>query len=80
MKTAVSLDADLLHHADEAARQMGWSRSHLFAVAVSEFLRRKKSEDMLQQLNSVYQQDMTPAEKHLLKGMKAKVRRIAEHE
>ena len=80
MKTAVSLDDDLLRQADEAARQMGLSRSRLFAVAISEFLHRKKQEQMLLQLNEIYAEGMTPVEKRLLKRMKAKVRRITERE
>jgi metal-responsive CopG/Arc/MetJ family transcriptional regulator len=78
IKTAVSVDDNLLRQADEAARQMGLSRSRLFAVAISEFLRRKKQEEMLLQLNEAYGEGMIPAEKRLLKGMKAKARRIAE--
>ena len=78
MKTAVSLDDDLLQQADEAARQMGLSRSRFFAAAISEFLQRKKQEDMLHRLNEIYAASITPAEKRLLKGIKAKVRGIAE--
>lgn len=80
MKTPVSLDDTLLQEADEVARQMGLSRSRLFAVAVAEFLKRRKREKMLQQLNEVYADGATPTDKRLLKGMKAKVRRIAEPE
>jgi metal-responsive CopG/Arc/MetJ family transcriptional regulator len=80
MKTAVSLDDRLLHEADEAARHMGLSRSRLFAVAISEFLQRRKQQQMLLQLNKVYAGGMNPVEKRLLKRMKAKVRRITERE
>lgn len=78
MKTAVSLDDELLHEADEAARHMGLSRSRLFAVAIAEFLQRKKEEQMLAQLNEVYAEGMTPDEKRVLKGMKAQIRRTVE--
>lgn len=74
------LDKDLLRLADEAARQMGLSRSRFFATAISEFLQRKKQENMLHQLNEIYAEGNTPTEKRLLKKMKAKVRRIAERE
>ncbi len=80
MKIAVSLDDDLLQQANEAARQMGLSRSRFFAAAVSEFLRSRKQEEILRQVNQVYERGMPPEEKRLLKGMKAKVRRIAAHE
>jgi metal-responsive CopG/Arc/MetJ family transcriptional regulator len=51
MKTAISLDDTLLREADETARQMGLSRSALFALALAEFLERRRQEQMLLQLN-----------------------------
>ena len=59
---------------------MGLSRSRLFAVAIAEFLQKRKQEDILFQLNRVYSNGPTRVEKRLLKGMKSKVRRIAESE
>ena len=49
-----------------------------FAAAISQFLRTRRQEEMLRQLNEVYAEGIAPAEKRLLDGMKAKVRRIAE--
>jgi metal-responsive CopG/Arc/MetJ family transcriptional regulator len=74
VKTAISIDNGLLQEANETARLMGLSRSRLFAVAVGEFLQRQRREQMLLRLNEVYANKVEPAEKHLLKGMKAKVR------
>jgi metal-responsive CopG/Arc/MetJ family transcriptional regulator len=74
MKTAISMDDGLLQEADETARRMGLSRSRLFAMAVGDFLQRQRQEQMLLQLNRVYANGIEPAEKHLLKGIKAKVR------
>jgi metal-responsive CopG/Arc/MetJ family transcriptional regulator len=75
MKTAVSMDDDLLRDADQTARQMGLSRSRLFALAVGDFLQRHHQQDMLRRLNEVYRGGLEPAEKRLLKGIKAKVHR-----
>ena len=74
MKTAISMDDRLLQEADETARRMGLSRSRLFAIAVGDFLQRQRQEQMLLQLNRVYANRMEPAEKRLLKGIRAKVR------
>jgi hypothetical protein len=78
MKTAISIDDGLLHDADEAARVMGLSRSRLFALAVGDFLARQRGEEMLRRLNEVYASGIEPAEKRLLKGIKAKVRPAAK--
>jgi len=76
MKVAISLDDSLLQEADETARQMGLSRSRLFAIAVAEFFERRRQDEMLLQLNQIYAEGLEPAERRLLKGMKAKVRRV----
>lgn len=78
MKTAISIDDELLQAADEAARLMGLSRSRLFAMAVDDFLQRKKREEMMVQLNAVYAEGAEPSERQMLKGMKAKVRRAVK--
>jgi predicted transcriptional regulator len=74
MKTAISIDDGLLQEADETARVMGLSRSRLFALAVGDFLQRQRQEHMLARLNDVYAGGLEPAEKALLKRIKAKVR------
>jgi predicted transcriptional regulator len=78
MKTAISINDDLLQEADEAAKLMGLSRSRLFALAVGDFLQRQRQEQMLRRLNEVYANGLEPAEKILLKGIRAKVRRTVK--
>ena len=62
MKTAISIDGTLLRAADNVAKEMGWSRSHLFAVAVESFLRDRRVVEIRQQLDRVYT-DTPPAPK-----------------
>jgi metal-responsive CopG/Arc/MetJ family transcriptional regulator len=78
MKTAISIDDGLLREADQTARLMGLSRSRLFALAVGDFLQRHRAEEMLRRLNEVYGTHVEPAEKRLLRGIKAKVRRTVK--
>jgi hypothetical protein len=59
---------------------MGLSRSRFFATAISEFLQSKKEEEMLEALNQVYSEGISHEEKRVLKGIKAKMRKIAEPE
>lgn len=68
------MDERLLRDADKTTRMMGLSRSRIFALAVGDFLRRQRQERMLLRLNEVYANGAEPAEKRLLKGIKAKVR------
>ncbi|HEX4135242.1 MAG TPA: hypothetical protein VHY84_11575 [Bryobacteraceae bacterium] len=78
MKTAISIESELLREADEAAKLMGLSRSRLFALAVGDFLHRQRKQKMLEDLNEVYAAGPEPTEKSLLKGIKAKVRRTVK--
>ncbi len=78
MKTAISIDDGLLQEADETARLMGLSRSRLFSVAVGDFLKRQREEQMLHRLNEVYASAMQPAEKRFLNRIRAKVRRTVK--
>lgn len=78
MKTAISIDDALLREADETARLMGLSRSRLFALAVADFLQRQRREQMLLRLNEVYGNGVEPAERRLVKGIKAKIRRTVK--
>jgi metal-responsive CopG/Arc/MetJ family transcriptional regulator len=74
MKTAISIDDKLLREADETARLMKLSRSRLFALAVGEFLKRQRREEMLLRLNEVYANGVDPAEKRLVARIKNKLR------
>lgn len=78
MKTAISIDDELLQEADKTARLMGLSRSRLFAMAIGDFLEQQRREQILQRLNQVYREGMTPAEKRLLKRIKTKVRKAVK--
>lgn len=74
MKTAISLDGNLLNQADQTARAMGLSRSHLFSLAVEDYLRRRQQEQTLDQLNLAYSDKPDAAEARTAKRMKAKFR------
>jgi metal-responsive CopG/Arc/MetJ family transcriptional regulator len=74
MKTAISIDDGLLKEADETARLLGLSRSRLFALAVDDFLRKRRQEQMLLRLNEVYANGAESEEKRLVRNIKAKVR------
>jgi metal-responsive CopG/Arc/MetJ family transcriptional regulator len=74
MKTAISLDANLLIQADQTARAMGLSRSRLFSIALEDYLRHRRQEQILDQLNHTYSDHPDPAEAPTAQNMKAKFR------
>ena len=70
MKTAISLEAHLLKEADRTARSMGLSRSRLFSLALEHYLRHRRQEQMVEQLNEVYSDHPKPADARIVQGMK----------
>jgi metal-responsive CopG/Arc/MetJ family transcriptional regulator len=54
MKTAISIPDDLFAAADELARELGISRSELYATAVTEFLAKHDAAEVTARLNSLY--------------------------
>ena len=78
MKTAISLDDDLLEEADNTARSMGLSRSRLFSLALRDYLKRRKDEAVTERLNRVYATPPNPEERRTVSGMKRKFRSIIQ--
>jgi antitoxin MazE6 len=74
MKTAISLDDRLLEQADETARRMGVSRSGLFALALQDYLRRRRQQELAEQLNGVYTGKPNSPGQRTTARMKAKFR------
>ena len=77
MKTAISIQGELLEQVDATARTMGLSRSRLIALAVDEFVRKQREAEMLRRLNEVYG-GANPGERTPLKGVKAKFARTVK--
>ncbi len=54
MKTAISLPDDLFAEADELARELGTSRSQMYAAAVREYVARHRPQAVTAALDRVY--------------------------
>ena len=56
MKTAVSLPDNLFSEAEKTARRLKVSRSQFYAMAIEEFISRRKANAITERLNQVYSQ------------------------
>jgi metal-responsive CopG/Arc/MetJ family transcriptional regulator len=74
MKTAISIDDRLLREADETAERLGLSRSRLFALAVGDFLRVQRQQELLIRLNRVYANGPDAEEMEIAKNIRSKFR------
>ena len=74
MKTAISLEDELLLKADRTARQMGVSRSRLFSLALEAYLRKRRNRETVAQLNRVSAPDPSPEVRRTVAGMRKRFR------
>jgi len=58
VKTAISLDEELLRRVDAVARELDEPRSRVLARAAEEFLRRLENRHLLEGLNQAYGDDV----------------------
>ena len=79
-KTAISLKESLFEQVNIIAEEMNISRSHLFSIAVEEFIERHQNQKMLEALNEVYQEGLDASELQLLREAKPKYRKLLEDE
>jgi len=77
VKTAISIEKPLFEQAEKVAQQMNISRSHLYSLALEMFVERRKSQQVLEQLNRVYEENPpTAEEKRLLEAIGRQQRRL----
>ena len=65
MKTAISIPDGLFIAADNYAKNIGVSRSHLYARAVARFLEQQSADHITQQLNDIYSTEHSKLNKSL---------------
>jgi hypothetical protein len=79
IKTGISINRGLAEDADTLAREMGVTRSGLYAMALREFIRRRESASLLEKLNDAYREP-DPEDEPLLRGIKRHGRRVLDEE
>ena len=65
MKTAISIPDHIFEEVNKLAQENKTSRSRIFCAAVEEYLKKMKAHKLLEALNSVYSDKVTPEEKLL---------------
>lgn len=54
MKTAISIEDELFRHAEEAAKELGLSRSALYSQAIEEFIRARMPNEITRRFDEVF--------------------------
>ncbi len=74
MKTAISIESQLLEETDRTARKLGLSRSRLVSLALTDYLRQRRNREVVDQLNHVYGEEPAIRDQPSMAQMKAKFR------
>ena len=80
VKTAVSIARKLYDQGEALATELKISRSRLFALALEEFIRQRRSRRMLDQINAAHDDKPDPAEEALQRAMRRTHRRVVEND
>lgn len=80
IKTAISIDKSLFEQAEILARQLNISRSHLFGMAVENYIQRHQSQVLLDQINAAYADAPDPSEQKRLYKTRQSHRKILDGE
>jgi metal-responsive CopG/Arc/MetJ family transcriptional regulator len=79
IKTAISIQDSLFEQIETTAHELQISRSHLFTLAVEEYLRRRQNERLLQRINLAVE-EANQQEKSLPKRPRSGHRKFLEAE
>lgn len=73
VKTAISIEENLLKKANELAKQMHTSRSKLFSLALLDFIKKNENQKLFETINNAYDSDLEKEDIEITKGMKKKL-------
>ena len=79
-KTAISIDEELFSKADSLARDLGVSRSQLYARALESSLRQREDVELLAEIDKAFSAPETAAERKKRALTKSYMSRLAEGE
>jgi len=78
VKTAISIDKHLFEKINNLANEMNTSRSRVFALAAEAFIRRHKNKELLDAINSAYDDVRDEKESTLTSAMRSRHRSMVQ--
>jgi metal-responsive CopG/Arc/MetJ family transcriptional regulator len=67
METAISVPDPVFEEGERLAERLGVSRSHLYSIALREYLRQHDDDEVTRRLNEVYDREPSEPDPVLLK-------------
>ncbi len=78
MRTSITMEDDLLEQATRIAEELEISRSRVIAIAMREFIERRRNSRTLDALNKAYADELDSDEQQFLRAATISLGRIAE--
>ena len=76
IKTAISIPKNLFEATSQLAEELNVSRSRLFAMAIQDFIERRKNRALLAQINEVYGRSLDDEESEMLRRASLNLRKV----
>jgi metal-responsive CopG/Arc/MetJ family transcriptional regulator len=80
VKTAISIDEELLIKVNRLSNDLNVSRSKVFTLAVQDYLKKQENQSLLAQLNEAYDDFPCEKEREISESMRIKHKNIIEQE
>ena len=78
VKTAISMRKSLFERVNELAEELDMPRSHIFVLAVEEFIQRHENRKLLAAINEAYEEVLDREEALLRERMREQHRKTVE--
>lgn len=78
IKTAISLRESLFERVDALAQELDIPRSHIFVIAVEEFLQRHENRKLLEEINQAHEEILAHEEELQRDQMRKRHRKMVE--
>jgi metal-responsive CopG/Arc/MetJ family transcriptional regulator len=80
VKTAISIDGDLLEETVNLAQEMDVPRSQVVSLALEEYIRRYRNKQLLAQINEAYSDGLDSEDIGTLEIIRSHQRKLGERE
>lgn len=80
VKTAISIDIDLLEQTNNLAEELDIPRSQLVSQALESYLQRHRNKQLLAQINEAYADEPDAEDIENLEIIRSHQRKLGEHE
>ncbi|MHC1781192.1 MAG: CopG family transcriptional regulator [Anaerolineaceae bacterium] len=80
VKTAISIDGDLLEETDTLAVELDIPRSRVVSLALEEFIQRHRNRKLLHQINEAYKDGLDDDDTAVLKIIQSHRRKLTDRD